>query len=647
MKFLFFVFSLFLFIDTFAQHDGNIWYFGSNAGLDFNGPAPVALNDGALLTLEGCASAADPATGSLLLYTDGTTVWDRNHNPMPGSLTTPLKGGASSSQSSVIVPQPGNPNIYYIFTTPAMAGAPPNLPHKAMCYSIVDLNLNGGNGDVTTVNTEIMDVSTEKIAVVGNCTQSAFWIVGHKWNSDSFYAFRLTEWGLSAPVKSKTGIVHETTALSPIENGETMGCMKFSSNGRKLGVVTFMRSKTVQIFDFNFKTGVVSNPVTDVINSKPMEIEDLPYGCSFSPDNARFYVSCVGTMNTIFQYNMELATHEAILASRTVVASKAYSNSFCALQNGPDGKMYIAVGGTHTLAVMNNPNGLGSACGYVANGVNLAPGAAQSGLPNIVESFLSPPVPAIFNMPEKNVICNGDTLFAEQFMGDNFSITPNTGFSVSQDRTMVSFFPTATTSYTVVAKGGACGGAGDTVRFTIYISEAPKADFVFDPENPVLVDKTIHLINKSVRAHNYAWYDANGQLESINKDHQVIIDGEGEICYTLVASDTFNCTDTVEKCVIVNSGVEGSVVELPNAFSPNGDGLNDEFRFSGYNVRLNNFSIFNRYGERVFFTTDKSVGWDGRFKGNPCDVGTYFYMIRYEDKFNKKELIKGSVLLIR
>ena len=66
----------------FSQNEGNIWYFGWNAGLDFNSGAPVALTDGQLFTLEGCASISD-MNGDLLFYTDGMVVYNKNHVLMP------------------------------------------------------------------------------------------------------------------------------------------------------------------------------------------------------------------------------------------------------------------------------------------------------------------------------------------------------------------------------------------------------------------------------------------------------------------------------------------------------------------------------------------------------------------------------------
>jgi len=91
-----------------AQKEANIWYFGHNAGLDFNSGTPIPLLDGAMNTDEGCASIADEE-GSLLFYTDGTFVWNKNHEQMPNG--DGLLGHKSSTQSGVIVPLSSNPCI--------------------------------------------------------------------------------------------------------------------------------------------------------------------------------------------------------------------------------------------------------------------------------------------------------------------------------------------------------------------------------------------------------------------------------------------------------------------------------------------------------------------------------------------------------
>ncbi|KXK42895.1 MAG: hypothetical protein UZ11_BCD004001070 [Bacteroidetes bacterium OLB11] len=84
---------------------------------------------------------------------------------MPACVATPLNGDPSSTQSGVVVPKPGSSTLYYVFTTPAEVGAWSGNP-PTMCYSVVDISLNAGNGDLISINTPILDSSTEK-----NCSR--------------------------------------------------------------------------------------------------------------------------------------------------------------------------------------------------------------------------------------------------------------------------------------------------------------------------------------------------------------------------------------------------------------------------------------------------------------------------------------------
>ena len=110
---------LFFTVFVFAQKEANYWYFGNNAGLHFlDDGTVVPLSDGNMTTNEGCSSISD-AQGNLLFYTDGRTVWDKNHVIMPNGDYlggTGLLGDPSSTQSGIIVPKADDPDIYYIFT---------------------------------------------------------------------------------------------------------------------------------------------------------------------------------------------------------------------------------------------------------------------------------------------------------------------------------------------------------------------------------------------------------------------------------------------------------------------------------------------------------------------------------------------------
>src|SRR5262245_49618020 len=103
----------------FSQKQGNIWYFGIQSVLDFSSGVPVAITGGQTGTdtvinqQEGTSCISDSA-GELLFYTSGKTIWNRLHNRMPNG--SGLMGGQSSTQSSLIVPLPGNDHLFYVFT---------------------------------------------------------------------------------------------------------------------------------------------------------------------------------------------------------------------------------------------------------------------------------------------------------------------------------------------------------------------------------------------------------------------------------------------------------------------------------------------------------------------------------------------------
>lgn len=87
---------------------------------------------------------------------------------------------------------------------------------------------------------------------------------------------------------------------------------------------------------------------------------------------------------------------------------------------------------------------------------------------------------------------------------------------------------------------------------------------------------------------------------------------------------------------------------VPNAFTPNGDGRNDRLHplSVGYS-RIKYFRVFNRFGEMVYETKTFFEGWDGWFRGQMADLGTYFWVLNVTNRFGKDELIKGDAILIR
>jgi hypothetical protein len=156
------LFILLLFsLQLSAQKEANFWYFGENAGLDFSSGSPVALDNGRLNTLEGCSTISD-RDGSLLFYTDGSTLYNRNHEVMNfesnGDLASNLGGNSSSTQSGLFVPNPSNENIYYLFTIGTDFVGRNGTPNPGFKFYTIDKTLNNNLGQITFGPVKILTI---------------------------------------------------------------------------------------------------------------------------------------------------------------------------------------------------------------------------------------------------------------------------------------------------------------------------------------------------------------------------------------------------------------------------------------------------------------------------------------------------------
>ncbi|MEZ4888692.1 MAG: gliding motility-associated C-terminal domain-containing protein [Chitinophagales bacterium] len=114
--------------------------------------------------------------------------------------------------------------------------------------------------------------------------------------------------------------------------------------------------------------------------------------------------------------------------------------------------------------------------------------------------------------------------------------------------------------------------------------------------------------------------------------------------YTIVVTDEYGCAATADVTVRVESN---EMALVPNAFSPNGDGVNDRFYVLGRNIETIDLQIYNRFGERIFQTSTVGDGWDGTYKNQDLDIGSYAYFVVVTYRSGDRELLKGNVTLIR
>ena len=210
------------------------WRFGTNAGVDFTTGIPVAVTNSPLVTGEGCATVSD-LDGNLLFFTDGQKVYNKNNEIMPNG--SDLMGNSSASQSSIIIPYPKNDTLFYIFTIDAIE----NHLENGLRYSIVDMNLDGGLGDITTTKNILLEAPvSEKITATLHNNNANVWLVAHKWDSDEFITYEITSSGINTtPIVSAIGSVHEGGSSSSSEvDGWTnaIGIMKVNKQGNKIAL---------------------------------------------------------------------------------------------------------------------------------------------------------------------------------------------------------------------------------------------------------------------------------------------------------------------------------------------------------------------------------------------------------------------------
>lgn len=245
--------------------------------------------------------------------------------------------------------------------------------------------------------------------------------------------------------------------------------------------------------------------------------------------------------------------------------------------------------------------------------------------------------------PADTLLCAGDSTVMTIPSGVPVIVTPVSGTRLDEAAGTLTFYGGAATTYAVVARPDDLCGGYDSIAFTIAPPPPPHAAFALSPGTAYLNDAVFNFVNQSEHAVSYAWYE-NGRLLGTTEDLVWRFSTAGEHCITLVAQNECGQTDTAVRCCKV---ISDPVVFVPNAFSPNGDGLNDVFRVYGGNFKLVAFDIYNRYGERIFNTNQPSRGWDGTYNGKRCDVGTYFYYIRYiNNATNGEHMLKGDLALL-
>ncbi len=367
------------------KYDVN-WVFGDSAGLNFHDGTTNYFGS-SIIDGETAASISD-SLGNLLFYTNGQNVWNKFNEIMPQGTGLEIGGPgdyftSSETQGVLIAPKPETNNLFYIFQLQ-------NYDPIGVKYSVVDINLDEGKGDVIEKNIVLFEKDvTEKMQLVKHGNGKDWWLIVHSWpdlieTTDStlvFVSFLITSEGISGPFEQAYG----PKAYLPdvIYNG--YGEMIFNKLGNKLA---YTRQKRLDIYDFDRCTGLFSNWV---------EITSIPnytlYGCSFSSDGSKVYTSTIGD-DFSFLYGFSLSD-DNIDSSMQIIYQNTFNHYGLGQHEiGPDGKIYISMAylefpsdiftvRNQNLCVINSPNELFPFCDFDTNTISLGDRRVIAGLPNM------------------------------------------------------------------------------------------------------------------------------------------------------------------------------------------------------------------------------------------------------------------------
>ncbi len=678
-----------------AQKEANTWYFGRFAGISFDQSPPVALTDCMTITEEGSAAISDK-NGNLLFYTNGLIVVNAQQLMMKNGGN--LLGDRSSTQNAVIVPQPGNDSMYYIFTVGAEGQA-----NKGLRYSVVNMRRENGLGEVVQENVLLSSDCYEKIAAVRHCNRKDIWIAGRSFDGKTYRLYKLTAQGVSGnSVNSSSGFDAGTQSVNSI------GAMKFSADGKKIAVAHGYDADRVEVFDFNTTTGALTNPVI----FKPNDIQGPPisgtnYGLEFSPGGRLLYITANDfetDTSFLYQFDISSSNPAAIRASRQTI-SVSTGNRIGNVQIGPDNKLYTVFFGASHLAVINNPDVPGAGCNFVRQGVSLNSTLTRYGmlgLPSFMVSIFNPAAqPYDFSRLPGSCSDLNVGFKLDNAVGVD-SVLWNFGDGGQASKLFAPFHQFTAPGYynvSLIVYKVDCSGLNDTISHKIWIAQ----NELLGPDVSGCVADSITITAPDINGAVYLW-NTGDRLSSIRpltsgkywldvqQNGCVISDtinviikpspfvnigpdttvcaknpieldagnagaaflwSSGAISQKIAINKpgTYRVTVTVSGCAASDTAeVDQGDCEffIPNAFTPNSDGINDDFGLIGTaSYSPFSFRVYSRWGQTVFRTGSSTKRWDGSFKGLDMPAGAYPWIIDYVNKKGQPIKLKGVVVLLR
>ena len=634
----------------------NKWIFPNFCQIDFTTGDPVFSKNGAAYSIETSGSYCDE-NGNILFYSDGTTIYDATHTPMPNG---EIWSSNNAAMGPLVIPIIGDSAKYYVFQVDGgsatfSGNCGPLGRWDGLYYHIVDMSLNGGLGDIIQgrKNISLVDSTGEAVIAIMHENEKDFWVIVRKAHSNRYYSFLVTENGIcTIPIITtfSGGLPSNPTGLMTLapSHDESQIAIAQRCPPPNLGLA--------QIFDFNKCTGRLSNPNNISNNLR------FYYDVAFSPNDSLIYLTQAGDGGPpkIFQYqrfSQNIPATEIIIGGS--IPKGLYPNivGYFGMRVYGD-TMYIG-NADSSMHILSNPDNYGNP--------GLQNHWIQTGSLGVRVSYS---FPNYFNykddyyrnpfvLTRDTTICTGDSLnlgspancFDPEY---TYSWTPSTGLDNDTVPNPMAR-PTTTTSY-IVTVNFLCNTYTDTITINIPIVDAGEDTTICSGDSAILTassnstyqwntgeittsiivspsvsttyfattsgnaclatDSVEVAVNQSpvfqisddttisigtnitlsvIGAYSYFWSTGNA-LNSLS------VSPEQTTTYTVTGYDSLGCYTDASVTVTITSL---AFAYLPNVFyAASNYPENEKLFVFGKNIKSYELSIYDRWGEKVYETFD-------------------------------------------
>ena len=242
--------------------------------------------------------------------------------------------------------------------------------------------------------------------------------------------------------------------------------------------------------------------------------------------------------------------------------------------------------------------------------------------------------------------CYGKSIYLQGSGGEQYMWTPSTGLSNPTIADPLVIDPKVSVVYSLVVTDA--NGCKNLKPATVRVYVRPPYEVFAGDDTSVMVGQSVPLLAVDVQGvgfNQYVWTPAAGLSAATISDPTASFSEVGTYTYVVNATAPDGCGGSDSVTIKVYAVAD---IFVPNAFTPNNDGHNDLLRAIPVSIRdFKYLTIFNRWGQQVFTTTNPGVGWDGSFNGQQMPAGTYVWMVGGVDYSGRVVEKRGTVILIR